>query len=156
MDPVKPESRGGVLFYIGATGLLLVMVIEVIAVAGRHLRMPLLGALEMAQASILPAACAAMVIASLAGTHAVVHLLTERLAPRPREWLACVSALIAALYFVGLCVGAVCLMSDYWDSFEQTDVLHIPFRPLRILVAVSAAALAMIFLHQALRRRKAP
>ncbi len=156
MDPVKSESRGGVLFYIGAAGLLLVMVIEVIAVAGRHLRMPLLGALEMAQASILPAACAAMVIASLAGTHAVVHLLTERLAPARREWLARISALIAALYFIGLCIGAVWLMSDYWNSFEQTDVLHIPFRPLRILVAVSAAALAMIFLHQALRRRKAP
>ena len=156
MDPVKPEARGGLLFYIGATGLVLVMVIEVIAVTGRHIRIPLLGALEMAQASILPAACASMVIASLAGTHAVVHLLTERLSARPREWLARASALIATLYFAGLCVGAAWLTTDYWNSFEESDVLHIPFRPLRILVTVCAAALAMIFLHRALRGGKKP
>lgn len=152
MDPVKPEARGGVLFYIGACGLMLVMVIEVIAVAGRHIRIPLLGALEMAQAAILPAACASMVIASLAGTHAVVHLLTERMPDRVRGWMARLSALISALYFAGLFVGATWLTADYWNSFEESDVLHIPFRPLRILVAVSAGALAFIFVHRCLRR----
>ena len=152
MDPVKSEARGGILFYIGAAGLLLVMVIEVIAVIGRHLRIPLLGALEMAQAAILPAACASMVIASLAGTHAVVHLLTERLSSRVRGWVDRASSLIAALYFSGLCIGAVWLAMDYWESFEESDVLHIPFRPLRVLVAVSAGALALIFLHRCLRR----
>lgn len=152
MDPVKPEARGGLLFYIGAAGLLLVMAIEAIAVIGRHVRIPLLGALEMVQAAILPAACASMVIASLAGTHAVVHLLTERMPARPREWLERISSLIAALYFAGLFVGATWLTIDYWNSFEETDVLHIPFRPLRVLVTVSAAALCLIFLHRCVRR----
>lgn len=152
MDPVKSEARGGVLFYIGAAGLLLVMVIEAIAVVGRHVRIPLLGALEMAQAAILPAACASMVIASLAGTHAVVHLVTERLSPRLRGWMDRISSLIAALYFTGLSIGAVWLAHDYWSSFEESDVLHIPFRPLRNLVAICAASLALIFLHRCLRR----
>lgn len=152
MDPMKPEARGGVLFYIGAAGLLMVMVIEAIAVVGRHVRIPLLGALEMAQAAILPAACASMVIASLAGTHAVVHLVTERLTPHLRGWMDRVSSLIAALYFAGLCIAAVWLAHDYWDSFEESDVLHIPFRPLRILVAICAGSLALIFLHRCLRR----
>lgn len=156
MDRMKPEARGGALFYIGAAGLLLLMAIEAVAVVGRHVRIPLLGALEMAQAAILPAACASMVIASLAGTHAVVHLLTERLPPRPRDWLSRISALIAALYFAGLCVGASWLMLDYWNSFEESDVLHIPFRPLRVLVAVSAGALALIFLHRRIRRAENP
>jgi TRAP-type transport system small permease protein len=156
MDPVKPEARGGVLFYIGAAGLLLVMAIEAVAVVGRHIRIPLLGALEMVQSAILPAACASMVIASLAGTHAVVHLLTERLPSRPRDWLARLSSLIAALYFAGLFAGAVWLTLDYWNSFEETDVLHIPFRPLRVLVAVSAGALSLIFLHRCVRRAEQP
>jgi TRAP-type C4-dicarboxylate transport system permease small subunit len=156
MDPVKPEARGGVLFYIGAAGLLLVMAIEAVAVAGRHARIPLLGALEMVQAAILPAACASMVIASLAGTHAAVHLITERMPPRPRDWLARISALISALYFAGLFAGASWLTLDYWDSFEESDVLHIPFRPLRILVAVSAGALSLIFLHRCLRGAEKP
>ena len=54
MDPVKPVKPRGVLFYVGSAGLLSVMAIEAVAVAGRHLRTPLLGALEMAQAAIVP------------------------------------------------------------------------------------------------------
>jgi TRAP-type C4-dicarboxylate transport system permease small subunit len=145
-----------VLFYVGATGLLLVMLIEAIAVVGRHTRIPLLGALEMAQAAIVPAACASMVLASLAGTHAVVHLVTERMPERLRHGFARASSLLAAVFFAGLCVGAVWLTVDYWNSFEESDVLHIPFRPLRVLVAVAAGALSLIFLHRCLRRTERP
>lgn len=159
MDPVSPPDarvespapRRGILFYVGAAGLLSVMIIEAIAVMGRHLRTPLLGALEMAQASIVPAACASMVIASLAGTHAVVHLVTERLSENARAWMARVSALLAAVFFAGLFVGVTWLTGEFWASFEETDVLHIPFRPLRVLVSVCAGALTLIFLGRALR-----
>jgi TRAP-type C4-dicarboxylate transport system permease small subunit len=92
-----------------------------------------------------------MIIASLAGTHAAVHLVTERVSPALRAAMARVSCFIAGLFFAGLCIGATWLMSDYWNSFEETDVLHIPFRPLRIVVALTAAVLSLIFLHRALR-----
>jgi TRAP-type C4-dicarboxylate transport system permease small subunit len=151
MDPMKPGPTRGVLFYVGASGLLAIMVIEAIAVLGRALRLPLLGALEMAQAAIVPAACAAMVIASLAGSHAVVHLVTERLPERQRAVLSRIAALLASLFFTGLCIGATWLTIEFWNSYEETDVLHIPFRPLRILVTLSSAALALIFLHRAVR-----
>jgi TRAP-type C4-dicarboxylate transport system permease small subunit len=150
MDPVTPPARRGVLFYVGSAGLLAIMSIEVIAVIGRHLRVPLLGALEMAQASIVPAACASMVIASLLGTHAVVHIVTERLPERWRDRLARVSAFLSALFFVGLCIGSSWLTMEFWNSYEETDVLHIPFRPLRVLVTVCSAALALIFLRRGL------
>ena len=152
MAPVTPESRRGVLFYIGAGGLLAVMVIEAIAVAGRHVRMPLLGALELAQAAIVPAACASMVIASLAGSHAVVHIVTERLPVSMRGVMSRVSALLAGVFFAALCIGACWLTQDFWSSFEETDVLHIPFRPLRLLVAMCTGAMALIFFHRAIRR----
>jgi TRAP-type C4-dicarboxylate transport system permease small subunit len=150
MDPVKPPVRRGVLFYAGSAGLLAIMSIEVIAVIGRHLRVPLLGALEMAQASIVPAACASMVIASLLGTHAVVHIVTERLPERWRGRMARVSAVLSGLFFVGLFVGTSWLTAEFWSSFEETDVLHIPFRPLRVLVTICSGALALIFLHRGL------
>jgi TRAP-type C4-dicarboxylate transport system permease small subunit len=156
MDPVTPSGKRGVLFYVGAAGLLGVMVIEVIAVFGRHARVPLLGALEMAQAAIVPAACASMVLASLAGTHAVVHLLTERLSERVRDRMLRASALLACVFFIGLCVGAGWLTVEFWNSFEETDVLHIPFRPLRVLVTVCAGALALIFLMRGLRSGRRP
>ena len=151
VDPVKPQMSRGVLFYVGAVGLLMVMVIEVVSVVGRHARIPLVGALELAQAAIVPAACASMILASLAGTHAAVHLLTERLPPRMRAWMSRVSALLAGLFFAGLCTGAVWLTAEFWNSFEESDLLHIPFRPLRVLVALSAGALALIFFHRSVR-----
>ena len=151
MDPVKSVKPRGVLFYVGAAGLLSVMVIEAVAVAGRHLRTPLLGALEMAQAAIVPAACASMVIASLAGAHATVHLLTERLPEHVRAWMARASARLAAVFFTALAVSAGWLTAEFWNSFEQTDVLRIPFRPLRVLVTLCAATLAIIFFVRALR-----
>lgn len=156
MDPVKDAPRGGVLFYAGAAGLLLVMVIETIAVIGRHVRIPLLGALELAQAAIVPAACASMVIASLAGTHAVVHLVTERVPPNARLTLDRLSSALAALFFGGLAFAASWLTFDFWGSFEESDVLHIPFRPLRVVVAISAAALSLIFLNRTFRRGERP
>jgi TRAP-type C4-dicarboxylate transport system permease small subunit len=151
MDPVKPAKARGILFYVGAAGLLSVMAIEAIAVAGRHLRMPLLGALEMAQAAIVPAACASMIIASLAGAHAVVHLVTERLPDHVRGWVSRISALLAAIFFTALAIGAAWLTEEFWSSFEQTDVLEIPFRPLRVLVTVCTGALALIYLARAVR-----
>jgi TRAP-type C4-dicarboxylate transport system permease small subunit len=151
MDPVTPHGRRGPLFYVGAAGLLSVMVIEAIAVVGRHARIPLLGALEMAQAAIAPAACASMVIASLAGTHAVVHLVTERLPESWRERATRTSAALAGVFFTGLFIGAGWLTTEFWNSFEETDVLHIPFRPLRLLVTVCAGTLAVIFFARSLR-----
>jgi TRAP-type C4-dicarboxylate transport system permease small subunit len=156
MDPVTPPGKRGPLFYVGAIGLLSVMVIESIAVVGRHARMPLLGALEMAQAAIAPAACASMIIASLAGTHAVVHLVSERLPEHWRAHTARVCALLSAIFFSSLCIGAGWLLGDYWNSFEETDVLHIPFRPLRVLVTISAGALALIFFARAVRGGRRP
>jgi TRAP-type C4-dicarboxylate transport system permease small subunit len=105
----------------------------------------------MAQAAIAPAACASMVIASLAGTHAVVHLVTERMPERVRGWMARASALLAAVFFIALSTGAAWLTAEFWNSFEETDVLHIPFRPLRVLVTLCAGSLALIFLSRALR-----
>lgn len=156
MDPVTPVAKRGALFYVGAAGLLAVMVIEVVAVIGRHTRNPLLGALEMAQAAIAPAACASMVIASLAGANAVVHLVTERLPERWRGWTSRLSALLAGVFFAGLCVGAGWLTGEFWNSFEETDVLHIPFRPLRVLVTVCAGALALIFFMRSARSGRRP
>jgi TRAP-type C4-dicarboxylate transport system permease small subunit len=127
------------------------MLIEAIAVVGRHARVPLLGALEMAQAAIVPAACASMVIATLAGAHATVHLVTERLPQRLRAAAARASCMLAAVFFASLCVAACWLAAEFWNSFEETDVLHIPFRPLRVLVALTAGALAAIFFWRAVR-----
>lgn len=154
MDPVNTPIRRGPLFYVGSAGLLCMMLVEAVAVLGRHIGMPVMGALEIVQAAIVPAACAGMLIATLRGAHAAVHMLTERLPPATRRIIEFGSAWLAALFFGALCIGAAWLAAEYWSSFEQSEVLHIPFRPLRLLVALTGAALAVAFVYRALQAGK--
>jgi TRAP-type transport system small permease protein len=145
-----PLARGP-LFYIGAIGLLVVMIVETLAVIGRRVGWPFLGAIEIIQAAILMAACAATVSATLNQAHATVHLLTDRLPHKPKQWLQRFAALLSALFFVGLAAAAVWLAADFWHAYEESELLHISFRPLRAVTALAAAAIAGIFLYRSLR-----
>jgi TRAP-type C4-dicarboxylate transport system permease small subunit len=144
------------MFFVGSAGLLAVMLVEAVAVIGRHAGLPVLGALELVQTAIVPAACAAMLIATLRGAHAAVHMLTDRMPQAWRERTERLGALLAALFFGALTAGAVWLAADYWHGFEHSEVLHIPFRPLRMLVAASALSLTALFLYRAIRPQARP
>lgn len=156
MDPMNPAGpqRRGALFYIGAAGLLTMMVIEGVAVIGRHIGAPLMGALELVQFAIVPAACASMLIATLNGAHAAVHMLTERMPASAQSWAFRFASVLAGLMFAALCAGSTWLTVEYWNSFEQTEVLHLSFRPLRVLVTLAAAGIALVFFHRALAGEK--
>jgi TRAP-type C4-dicarboxylate transport system permease small subunit len=143
------KGAHAVLFYTGSAGLLSMMLVEFLAVLGRHSGLPVMGALEIVQAAIVPAACAAMLIATLHGAHAAVHMVTERMPAGAQQAARRVGYFIAGVFFSFLCAGSVWLAIEAWDTFEQTEVLHIPFRPLRALVALAAAALAFLFFHRA-------
>ena len=153
MDELKPavSRRRGALFYIGTLGLLTTKLVETAAVSGRRIGVPVTGALELAQAAIVPAACAAMLIATLHGAHAAVPMLTDRMPASIRRWTLGAGSMLAASCFAALCAGSAWLAVEYWDSYEQTEVLHIPFRPLRAMITLAAAALALAFLRRALR-----
>lgn len=86
------------LFYVGAAGLLFAIGADALAVLGRHLGIPLLGSIELMQAAILLASSAAMVLATVAKKHAVVHLLIDRLSARRRNVMERVHALLGALF----------------------------------------------------------
>ena len=118
------------------------LAIETIAVVGRHIGLPLLGAIEIIQAAILLASCSAMVSTTLTQGHASVHLLTDRLPPRQRVWLIRLGALISGGRR-GLFLSEA--------AHEQSELMHIPFRPLRALAALSVVTIAAIFLFRALR-----
>ena len=147
----KPPQRYGVLFYLGAGGLLTAMVIEAIAVAGRQIGVPLLGALEIIQTAILVAASTAMLTATLADAHASVRLLVERLSPTMQGWLHRLALSISALLFASLAVAAGWLTLDAWGDFEHSELLHIPYRPLRLIVVVMTSAIAIVFAWKALK-----
>jgi TRAP-type C4-dicarboxylate transport system permease small subunit len=150
-DLPKQPQRYGVLFYLGAGGLLTAMAIEAVAVAGRQIGVPLLGALEIIQTAILVTASAAMLTATLADAHASVRLLVERLSPRAQDWLHRLALLVSAAFFASLAVAAAWLTVDAWNEFEHSELLRIPYRPLRVIVVVMTSAVAVVMAYKALR-----
>jgi TRAP-type C4-dicarboxylate transport system permease small subunit len=146
----------GPLFYIGAGGLLLALVVETIAVLGRHAGIPLVGALEIIQACILLMSSTAMLSATLNKGHATVTILTHRVGEGARRVLHVFAHLLSAAFFVGLATGAAWLAMESWSEHEQSELLQIPFKPLRIVSIVAAGAIALVFLRDLWRgpRRK--
>ena len=151
-EPKRPSPFVRLLVIIGGGALLVAMAVDAIAVVGRHLGMPLLGSIELVQASVLVSASMAVIVATLARTHAVVHLFVDRVSGRLRRAMLSVNALLSALLFVAFLVGSAWLCWEMWTHHEQSEVLRIPFRPLRVTLVLSCAALAAIFLHQAIKR----
>jgi TRAP-type C4-dicarboxylate transport system permease small subunit len=143
----KLLRRGeGWLFYLGAGGLLFGMAVETIAVLGRHMGVPLSGSIELVQAAILMASSTAILSATLAQKHARVHILAERLKGSPRMWLHRIQAAFCALFFCALTVGSIWIFLDLRGGFEESEVLHIPYAPLRIVCILSVLGVVISFL----------
>jgi TRAP-type transport system small permease protein len=144
------------VFYVGAAGLLFAIGADAVAVLGRHLGIPLLGSIELMQAAILLASSAAIVLATVAKKHAVVHLLIDRLSPRRRSVMERVHAFLSAVFFAALTVGSVWIAFDLRNGHEQSELLRIPFAPLRIVSIVAVLAVTAIYLVQAFGSRADP
>lgn len=140
------------LVWIAGGALFVAVAVDALAMIGRQIRLPLLGSIEIVQAAVLFASAGALVIATLDGAHARVNLLLVRMPPVWREWLEKLHALVAALLFAALLAGTVWIAADLWPGHEESELLHIPYRPLRIATAVSLAALCLLALRRLWRR----
>lgn len=148
--PAGPALR--LVYLLGGCGLLGATAADAIAVAGRHAGFHLLGSIELVQAAAVLLAGSAMLIATLQGEHASVHMVTERL-PRPvAARLARLAALLSAAVFLVVAVGAAWVTAELWSGFERTELLHLPLRWLRVLWIGFAGLIALTFLRRALAR----
>jgi TRAP-type C4-dicarboxylate transport system permease small subunit len=136
------------LFYLGGIALLFAMAVEALAVLGRHIGKPLPGSIELVQAAILVASSAAILSATLAEKHARVRLVGDRLKGGPLVILKRVQALFSILFFCALAAGSIWIFMDLWGGFEESEVLHIPFAPLRIVCIVSVLGVVFDFLRR--------
>lgn len=140
------------LVILGGGALLLAMATDFVAVIGRHTGLPLLGSIEIVQAAVLVAASVAMVMATIARTHAVVHLLIDRASPRLRQWLIRANRLFSAIFFAALLAASIWIAADMWGGHEEAELTGIPFAPLRLVSILGCLAVAGAFLWQALER----
>lgn len=147
-----PGAAYRLLVLLGGAALLAAMVTDFLAVIGRHTGWPLLGSIELVQAFVLVSASVAMVIATLAGSHAVVRLLIDRAAPATRAWLIRVSRTFSALFFASMAAGSTWIAADMWPGHEESELLRIPYAPLRMVAVLCSLAVALTFLRQAIDR----
>lgn len=144
----RPESlTGRIAIVIGSIGLVAAMAIDSIAVVGRHVGFSVLGSIELVQAAIVLIASSSIVLATIHRQHASVHIVTERLRPETATKLARVANLLAALLGVLLAIGGIWLIAELWNGHERSEILHVPYRVLRIIFVVSIVMLAGLFVR---------
>lgn len=129
------------------------MATDTIAVAGRHLRTPLLGSIEIVQACIVLAASAATIGTTLAGGHMIVTLVVERLDSARAVQVRRLADLFSALFFGALAAGSLWLAVELWNAHELSETIGIPLRWFRALWCVSAVVVTVLFLRDAVRPR---
>lgn len=139
-----PPRPGAPLAWIGAIGLVTSMLVGTASVLARHLGIALAGDVEIMRAAILVTASVALLISTTAYRHASVHLLTDRLPMRISVPLLRAGMLLSILFFLAIASGLAWIMLDLRHAHEQSDILHIPYAPLRwiSLAAVLGAAAA--------------
>lgn len=139
------------LIIAGGSAMLVAVAIELLAVTGRLLALPLPGSIELVQVAVTVSGTAGLIVATLHASHAHVRLLLERLTSTQARKLVCVNQALAALFFLLLAAGSAWLMLELWPGFEETEVWRVPYAPLRVLVTLGCVAVAAIFLRSSLR-----
>lgn len=138
---------------IGGAGLLGATGADALAVAGRHTGIHLLGSIEIVQACVVLLAATAMFAVTVREGHAGVHFLVTRARPRTARLLVRLAALLSGIAFLLVAAGSAWVLIELWDGYEQTELLHIPIKWLRLVWTIFALLIAGLFLRAALGRQ---
>jgi len=147
----RPRGLTALLLGVGALGLAASMLIGTLTVIARHLGIALVGDIELMQTAILVTSAASLVAATLERRHASVHLLIDRLPAPARAALARVNTLLAACFFALLAVGLGWITLELTHAHEQSELLHIPYAPLRWISLTATVLAGLLSLAAALR-----
>ena len=134
------------IVWTGGIALLAATAIDTVAVAGRHVSLPLVGSIELMQAAVLVSGSIAILVATMEGTHARVKLLVDRLGPRGRRLADRFSDLLTLAFFAAILVGTGWLAWDLRHGHEQSELLGVPWSAMRLvaLVCLLAACAALV------------
>ncbi|MFB0610713.1 TRAP transporter small permease [Aurantiacibacter poecillastricola] len=133
--------------WIGGSALLAATAIDTLAVIGRHVGLPVTGSIELMQAAVLVSGGLGLVIATIVQSHARVRLFIDRLSPPGQVLADRISDALSLIFFLGLLIGSAWLSLDLWDAHEQSEILGVPWRWLRVIanlcLFIAAASLAL-------------
>jgi TRAP-type C4-dicarboxylate transport system permease small subunit len=143
------------LVWVAGGALLVAMAVDTLAMLGRHLRLPLLGSIEIVQAAVLIAASGSLLLATICQSHARVHLLLRRMPDGLRARFGSGHYIAAMLLMLALLAGSAWIASDLWSGHEESELLRIPWMPLRVIVVLLLTGLLAVLFRQLLRGNRA-
>lgn len=153
-SPGGGGTRGGRiptwLVVVGGVPLLAAMFTEFFAVVARNTGWNIIGSIELVQALILLSSCCAIVIATLSRSHAKVSVLSRRITGRSGSVLRVLTALGGAVFFLALAVGSAWIAVDMWGAAEQSELLALPWFPLRCIATLATFIVAVIYARRIL------
>ena len=142
------------LIWLGGLALLAATAIDTVSVFGRNLGFSIHGSIELIQAAVLVAGGTALVLATLHGSHAKVHILVDRFTPANKALSERGAALMTALFFAALLAGSLWIAADLWNAHELSELVGVPWRWLRLFANLCLAATMLILLRRAVRGQR--
>jgi TRAP-type C4-dicarboxylate transport system permease small subunit len=133
------------LVVLAGLPLLMAMLVEFVAVIMRNLGWNIIGSIELVQAMILLSSSGAMVAATLTRAHAKVSIFSSRYRGKSGRAMRILLAVGGSVFFTALAVGSTWVAWDMRGGAEQSELLGIPYMPLRVLVTVAMFIIALIY-----------
>lgn len=150
----KEENLGyRLLIACGGALMLVAVAVELLAVLGRLVGLPLPGSIELVQIAVTISGTCALLVATLHGSHARVRLVLDHLSATWLRVMNRANALCSAVFFLMFCAGSTWLMLDLWNGFEESEIWFVPYRPLRLWVILGTLAVALVFLASLREKR---
>jgi TRAP-type C4-dicarboxylate transport system permease small subunit len=141
------------LIWVGGAALLAATAIDTIAVMGRQVGLPLTGSIELMQAVVLVAGAVGLVVATIEQSHARVRLLVARMGPRGQLVADRLSDALTLLFCLALLIGSSWIAAELWDSHEQSELVGIPWRVLRLIANACLLAACTVLAWRIVRPR---
>ena len=136
---------------LGSCFLLLLMGVIVINVIFRLLFSNISGSYEMAEYCVPIVACAS-ILATIYGSHVLVELVTNKLRPK-LKWATYKFAHLISLFWVGLVFGAGRTAIRNTRLGEFSEILHLPYAPMRWMWVTTSLFIAGYYLIQVIRQK---
>ena len=133
------------LVILAGAPLLAAMLIEFLAVVGRHIGWNLVGSIELVQALILLSSSGAMIAATLSRKHAKVNLLSRRYRGGAGRAMRILLAVGSATFFLVLAFGSGWIALEMWGADEQSELMGVPYFPLRVAVTLATFAIGSLY-----------
>lgn len=83
-----------------------------------------------------------------------MHLVVDRMGDAGKAVMARLSGLLGAVFFAGLLAGSLWLMGDLWSGHEESELLGISWRWMRVFANLTVLAIIVVLIGQSVRRRK--